>query len=130
MSIFSDTKILRLHCNQAPESAKVKEFLTLLDFKVDSEFVEFVTHCDGAEGFVSDDNFVQIWSLEDILALNPYYKEIAVCNNLLFFGSDGSNLGFAVDKLTGEFVPADFIDIGTVTPKRIGISFREFLNKL
>jgi hypothetical protein len=130
MSIFSDKTVLKLRCNNAPRREDVKIFIGSLDFKVDPDLIEFITHCDGAEGFISDDSFIQMWRLEDVLSLNPYYDDIEECKDLLFFASDGSNLGFAVDKRTGEFVAIDFLDIGMNPPKTIGSSFRDFLHAL
>lgn len=130
MNIFSDSNVLKLRCNNAPQRADVEVFMNSLDFNVDPDLIEFITQCDGAEGFVSDDSFVQIWRLEDVLSLNPYYEDIEECKDLFFFGSDGSNLGFAVDKHSGNFVAIDFLDIGMKPPQTLGSSFRDFLHSL
>lgn len=125
-----DAVLEKLDCNERPDPTVVEQFLTSLDFVVDKELLDFVIQNDGAEGFVSDEIFLQIWPLKDIISLNPYYEDVEICHRLLFFGSDGSNLGFAVDKVTGGFVSLDFLEIGDTDPLQIASSFGEFLKVL
>ena len=68
-----------------------------------------------------------MWALEDILALNPYYEDVKECENLFFFGSNGSNTGFAFNKIDGIIVSINFLDILDREPDFISKTFESFL---
>jgi hypothetical protein len=122
--------IQKLHCNAAPTNEEIKILTEKLDFDLDKDFLGFLTACDGGEGFVSENKFLQMWTIRQIMDLNPYYPDISICNELYFFGSDGSNLGFAIDKHYGTVVSIDFLEIGQAEPHFEGASFRDFLARI
>lgn len=102
-------------------------FIKSLDFDIDQDFTEFCKLYDGAQGFLSSSNYLQLWNIDDIITLNPYYVDIEECNNLYFFGSNGSNLGFAFNKENDEIVSIDFLEISLVKPKFLSNNFYSFL---
>ncbi|MGE3467928.1 MAG: SMI1/KNR4 family protein [Pyrinomonadaceae bacterium] len=124
------SKLESLQCGPAPQSDILKSLRARLDFKVDPDFIKFVSRCSGAEGFISGGNYLQIWSVEDMLALNPYYPDNLESHRLFFFGADGSNLGYAFDKTTSEIVSIDFLDIGDRQPTSLAKTFFEFIERL
>jgi len=101
-----------------------------IDFQIDKDYLGFIKKHNGAEGFLSRDNYLLLWNVEDLTALNPYYKDDPECKNYFFFGSDGSNLGYAFDKSNSDVIAIDFLEIGTTEPKFIATSFKLFINKL
>jgi len=124
-----DNLISRLNRNDAPTERDYTNFLQKIDFVIDSGFKDFIRSYDGAEGEINGEDFIILWNIEDLLALNPYYKGIDECKNLFFFGTDGSNLGFAFDKKTGFVVSIDFLEIAQKEPNKMASSFGEFLER-
>lgn len=127
MGVLDQIIDLGLRPQAPPTSDQLSEFSEKLDFDLDSDLKEFVFSSDGASGFIGDDVFVQLWSLDDMTSLNPYYDDIEQCKDLFFFGTDGSNKGYAFVKATGEVVSIDFLEIGRVDPLPQGASFMDFL---
>ena len=120
----------KLRCKAAPIEADYERFLVKIDFEIDKEFLEWTRTYGEAAGFVSPDRFLQFWSIDDMVVLNPYYEDIKECESLFFFASNGSNLGYAFDKTNGKIVSIDFLDIGDVEPTASGESFTDFLRLL
>jgi hypothetical protein len=106
------------------------ELLAKINFQIDIDFLEFIKKHNGAEGYIGGDNFLLFWTIEQLIALNPYYEEVEECKKLFFFGTDGSNLGYAFEKETGKIISIDFLDISTVNPDFISDSFELFLEKI
>lgn len=119
--------IAKLDKNPPPGESAYLSFMNKIDFKADEDFILFIKEYNGAEGFLNEDTFVLFWNIDDIIALNPYYVEIQDCDSLFFFGSDGSNLGYAFDKKKGNIVAIDFLEISERTPEIISENFESFL---
>lgn len=115
--------------NDAPDPAAYSALLAKIDFRIDEDFLEFIKTYDGAEGEMGR-NYLMLWNIEDILALNPYYEDIPECEKLFFFGSDGSSYGYAFEKDGGKIVGIDFLDIGEKEADFHAESFIEFLRKV
>lgn len=98
-----------------------------VDFPLDGNFRTFILASDGANGFVGDDAYLVLWSISDLIELNPYYDDVDLCRRLLFFGSDGSSEGYAFVKASGVVVSIDFLDIESADPVKRGASFLDFL---
>ena len=120
----------KLKKNDVPDKDSFHALLKKDDFGIDIDYLEFIKKHNGAEGFLSNDNYILLWNVQDLIALNPYYKDEPKCTNYFFFGSDGSNLGFAFDKKNKNIIAIDFIEIGITEPEFIATSFKLFINKL
>ncbi len=116
--------------NDEPEIESLNYLITKIDFKIDEEFLEFYKKFDGMEGYlVNSDIFIMFWKIEEIISLNPYFEEVPICDELMFFGTDGSSLGYAIDKKNSKFVSIDFYEIMEIAPTFIANSFFDFLNR-
>jgi len=113
--------------NSAPTEQLYFELQEKIDFEIDNDYLEFIKEHNGAEGFLNENSFIQLWAIEDILALNPYYEDVKECENLFFFGSNGSNTGFAFNKIDGIIVSINFLDILDREPDFISKTFESFL---
>lgn len=120
----------KLSKNEIPTQSLYERFLEKIDFNIDGDYLNFISQNDGAEGDIGKEKYLSLWDIENILACNPYYEDVEVCNNLLFFGTDGSNYGYAFNKKTNKIIGIDFLDIGSVPPDEIANSFKEFLTNL
>ena len=130
MNEFLQTQMQKLGCGQPPSRNEYYKLISEIDFPIDSTFLEWIEVCSQAEGPMSSRTYIQFWKIDDILTLNPYYKDLEAANRLFFFGSDGSSLGYAFDKENGNVVAIDFIDIGIADPVILGGSFVEFMENL
>lgn len=120
-------QISSLELNDAPTENAYNMLVQKIEFEIDLDFLSFIKSHDGASGNVGKEGYVDLWNIEDIIALNPYYADMPACKELLFFGSDGSNLGYAFDKSTSHIVAIDFLEIGKNSPTYIAESFKGFL---
>ena len=117
-----------LNFNLEPDEAKYKVFLNSIDFKIDKDFIEFYKNHNGAEGYLNSGSYINLWNIDDMLALNPYYDYVEKCENIYFFGTNGSNLGLAFDKKSGGIISIDFLEISIVEPNFISNKFIDFIN--
>ena len=101
----------QLNKNEAPDSIVYSALLQKINFNIDKGFIEFIKNHNGAEGNISENSYLILWNIEQLISLNPYYEDNKECEELFFFGTDGSNLGYAFDKKSGEVVSIDFLDI-------------------
>lgn len=120
----------QLNKNEAPDSIVYSALLQKINFNIDKGFIEFIKNHNGAEGNISENSYLILWNIEQLISLNPYYEDNKECEELFFFGTDGSNLGYAFDKKSGEVVSIDFLDISQIQPTVIANSFAAFLNAL
>lgn len=120
----------RLDLNDAPAEHGYNMLVQKIDFEIDPDFLAFIKSHDGASGNAGEEGYVHLWNIEDIIALNPYYEDVPVCKELFFFGSDGSNLGYAFDKVCGNIVAIDYLEIGIKSPTYAANSFKSFLISL
>lgn len=98
-----------------------------IDFAIDLDYLDFIKKHDGSEGFLNENTFIQFWNIDDLIALNPYYEDVEKCGKLFFFGTDGSNLGFAFSKLDSTIVSIDFLEILDKDPDFVSKTFISFL---
>ncbi len=106
------------------------DLLRKLDFRMDTDYISFIKTKNGAEGLIGNNSYVLLWNIEELIDLNPYYEGGVDCKELFFFGSDGSNFGYAFDKKSGEIVGIDFLNISNEQPQIIANSFELFLQTL
>jgi hypothetical protein len=121
------TSLSKLETNPQPSPSLLNDFLSNIDFDLDKDYIEFINNSNGSEGSLSEDSYVTFWKIEDVLALNPYYDDVEECEKLFFFGSDGANLGYAFDKITGNIVAIDFLEISISSPLILASNFDTFL---
>jgi hypothetical protein len=119
-----------LEKNKAPTEPLYSSLLKKIAFRMDKAFLEFFKNHNGAEGSVGENGFLLIWNINDLIALNPYYEGEAECERLFFFGSNGSDFGYALEKETGKVVGVCFLDIGQEQPEMMAESFETFLKGL
>lgn len=116
--------------NEFPSQSLYNELKDKIDFNVDKDYLTFISKYNGAEGEIGDEQYLSLWDINNLLACNPYYEDVEECSTLFFIGTDGSNYGYAFDKITGNIVGIDFLDIGNANPKTIAKSFPAFLESL
>jgi len=116
--------------NDLPTADTFDAVVKKLDFPIDKDYLDFIQKHNGAAGFLNDEHYVLFWEVVDLIALNPYYKHDPKGNNYFFFGSDGSSLGYAFDKINDAIVAVDFYEFGIAEPTYIAPTFKLFIDKL
>jgi hypothetical protein len=125
-----EKKIEQLNKNEAPDNNDYSLLLKKIDFDIDKDFLEFIKNHNGAEGNIGSNRYILFWNTEQLISLNPYYEDDTKCEELFFFGTDGSNLGYAFDKKNKKIVSIDFLDISQIQSDIIADTFLSFLNVL
>jgi hypothetical protein len=125
-----EKEIGQLNKNEALDIDACSALLNKIDFNIDKDFIEFIKTHNGAEGNIRKNNYILFWNVEQIVLLNPYYEDNKESEELFFFGTNGSNLGYAFNKRNGKIVSIDFLDISRIEPDVIADTFLSFLNVL
>jgi hypothetical protein len=117
--------------NPPVEEGKVKKVQTELGITFPKDYIEFISYSNGAEGNIGE-NYLILWSIEDIIELNEAYGVNEFAKGLVLFGSDGGDTAFAFDTRTNETqivtVPFMGMDLDEVT--MCSNTFNGFLNYL
>ncbi|MEH7246855.1 SMI1/KNR4 family protein [Neobacillus niacini] len=100
------------------EENKVKEVETELGVTFPNDYLEFISYSNGAEGSIGE-NYLILWSIEDIIELNEAYGVNDFAKGLVLFGSDGGDTAFAFDTRKNETqivsVPFIGMDLSEIT---------------
>lgn len=122
-----DARIQTLNINDAPPRESYLLLSKKIDFEIDQDFLDFIKRYDGAEGFLNSNEYILLWGINDLIALNPYYEDNEKSLRLFFFATDGSNFGYAFSKENGKVVGIDFLDLYDKEPTILAESFESFL---
>jgi hypothetical protein len=97
-----------------------------------SQYVDFMTKSNGAEGFVGLNSYLMLWPVEEIVSLNKGYPVHKFAPGLVLFGSDGGGMAYAFDarSRTMPIVTIPFIGLDIKEAKLCGYTFVEFLEYL
>lgn len=95
-------------------------------------YVELMARSNGIEGFLSEENYVLLWPLEQLPGLNEGYGVTQFAPRLWLFGSNGGDAGYAFDTRSNGLpvVEVPFIGMSLDEAKPKGSSFVDFLEKL
>ena len=113
------------------EKNKVVEVETKLGITFPNDYIEFLSYSNGAEGSIGE-NYLILWSIEDIIELNEAYCVTDFAEGIVLFGSDGGNEAFAFDtrKNETEIVTIPFIGMDLSEIKTCSKTFNGFLQYL
>lgn len=75
----------------------VKEIEETLKIKFPQDYVEYMVKNNGYTGMLNE-QYYNIWKLEDIISMNNNYQVQEFFPNLIYFGSNGGGEAFAFDK--------------------------------
>lgn len=95
------TRTYGLELNSSVDKEKIKEVEIKLDVSFPIDYVRFITTSNGAEGSIGE-NYLLLWSIEDIINLNEAYAVNDFAKGLVLFGSDGADMAYAYDTRTSE----------------------------
>lgn len=95
-------------------------------------YVDLMVRSNGVEGFLSEENYLILWPLEQLAELNEGYGVAQFAPSLWLFGSNGGDAGYAFDTETEGLpvVEVPFIGVSLEEAKPRGGSFADFLKEL
>jgi hypothetical protein len=95
------------------------------------DFREFLQLTNGGEGMIGE-NYVMLWSAEELGQYNESYQVNEYAPGLLLFGSDGGGEGYAFDTRTASptVVTVPFVGMSLKYAKPVAPTFTAFLEKL
>lgn len=108
-------------------SAVEKHFNILLP----PTYRELILCSNGLEGFIGN-NYLVLWPIEEIIGLNVAYKVSEFAPGILLIGSNGGDLGYAIDcRGSGmSFVEVPLIGMSLDTLEIKGQSVPELISSL
>jgi hypothetical protein len=74
----------------------VEELSSSLGVALPSDYLDFLRHHNGGEGFIGD-NYIVFWKAEDLADFNREYEVEKYAPGILLFGSDGGGEGYGFD---------------------------------
>lgn len=105
----------------------VKEIEETLKIKFPQDYVEYMVKNNGYTGMLNE-QYYNIWKLEDIISMNNNYQVQEFFPNLIYFGSNGGGEAFAFDKSNNMCI-VSIPFIGTEEDKIIiANNFNDFMN--
>lgn len=93
------------------------------------DYVTFMMHTNGGEGFIGSGGYVVLWSIEELGPLNKAYEVGLNARGLLLFGSDGGGEAYAFDGRSGDMlvVRVPFVPMERQHVQSIARRFLDFL---
>lgn len=96
-----------------------------------AEYLDFLAWANGGEGFAGDD-YLALWSAEEVSNLNPAYQVDVYAPGLLLFGSSGGGEAFAFDLRCGAWnvVRVPFVGMDLSLADEVAGSFDAFVEQV
>ena len=127
-----DRYIERLELSEGASSEAIAELERKLSVQLPAEYRAFMERSNGAEGVIGEVGYLMLWSIEDVADLNDEYGVTEFAPDLVLFGSDGGDTGYAFDtrKSPPEIATVPFIGMDLNEVKAYATTFNEFLRNL
>jgi hypothetical protein len=131
MDFFLETLTKKMTKKPAVDLAFFEKTFSKLDFQMPVDYLEFIKGNNGGEGFVGENNYLNLWSIEDLINWNDNYKVDLYAPGYFIFASDGGGTAYAFAKKDGEIVAFQFVGmLMEDEPVILGKNFRSFLEYL
>lgn len=126
-----DSLLKRFNRNPSASPASLREFETVGSYHLPQDYLRFLSHSNGGEGFIGD-SYLILWKLEELRQLNDAYEVSQYAPGLIFFGSDGGGNAYAFDARSRNMpiVSVPFIGMQSDQIELLGTDFKSFLVKL
>lgn len=76
---------------------EIKKIESYFNIKLPNDYIEYMEKNNGYTGMINDE-YYDIWKIEDIISNNNDYEVQDFFPNLIYFGSNGGDEAFAFDK--------------------------------
>jgi len=122
----------RLMLREGVADSRIDDAEKTLGVKLPTEYVRFLEITNGGEGFIGENAYVLLWSVEDIARLDQAYEVQKYAPGLLVFGSSGGGEAYGFDTRVPHFpiVQVPFVGMSWELAQPLGDSFSSFLKHL
>lgn len=112
--------------------AEIERFLQRLGMKLPDDYLELLRECNGAEGFVSENAYLSLYKIEDVLGARKAYLDVGASSWLVIFGTDGAGTAYCFDARSEpmQVLEASFPCLDADPMYVRGKTFSEFLEYL
>jgi hypothetical protein len=119
-----------MHEGAAPEL--LKDLEGWLGKTLPADYTELMGKSNGVEGFVSEDQFLVLWPVENLKHMNELYAINEFAPGLLLIGSDGGDTGFALDTRNDpmDIKAIPFVGMSHAEAKTVGANLGNFIDWL
>jgi len=119
-----------LEC-KAIEDEDYENILKVRAMDLPTDYLDFISTCNGACGTLGEYGIHAIfWTVGDILALNPYYKEDEFSQSVIIVGSSGGGTNYGYYPKEGIFFHTDVYMMNAKEITRCGPTFFDFVQYL
>ena len=112
---------------------EIKYVAKALSINFPEDYFDWLLLSDGGSGFVGEDSYLLLWSLEQILSFNASFRKLEIhIPTLVMFGSDGGEVRYAYDTQLASLPVVEFYleSLDTKSVKLVGENFSDFLRNL
>ena len=117
---------------KGPSLAKpiLDRILGKIDFTLPDDYIDFITHYNGAEGVIGN-SYLQLLRAEELQKENEGYQVEKYAPGHFIFGSDLGGTAYAFNKSTLIVIAFDLVGMLVADdPLQMGENLTVFLNKL
>ena len=131
MRLFDNFKrnkeIEKLQRSNFDKNELIGEIEKYFKITLPKDYIEYFSENNGFTGVLNDE-YYDLWKLEDIITLNEEYKVQEFFPSLVYFGSNGGDEAYAFDKSNNMCI-VSIPFIGSEEDKKIiAKNFHEFIN--
>jgi hypothetical protein len=119
--------VQELEFNEPISSSAFSKVQWALNCKFPSGYLDFMKEKNGGMGTILDGKYVDLWAFESIESNNKDCEVEIDTPQLLFIGSDGGGMAFAIKRTEGTFISLDWLDTKGEYWIDAGSTFHEFL---
>lgn len=85
----------------------IAKFVNTINAVLPEDYIDFIKYSNGAEGFISNNAYLSLDSIDEIIELNKTFGQVDV-PWLLLFGTDGGSTGYGFDLRN---TPAQIVEV-------------------
>lgn len=126
-----NTYLSEVELTEAPSELLIKEFVHSVDFKLPSDYLDFISKSNGAEGPVGQNSYLILLSIEELMNDYKVYQTDLFFPDYFVFGQDAADTAYVIEKKTSHIHAIGFLaNSETDPPEFCGTNFLEFLRYL
>ena len=124
--------IKKLELRPPTTNDAINKLKKITNIKLPNEYKKFLKLTNGGEGFIGDNSYVMIWSIEELIELNELYEVSEYAPGLFVFGSNGGGEAYAFDTRSSSMniVQVPFVGIDIDLIRQMATTFDEFIENL
>ena len=132
MTLFHEKLLSGFNGNPPADAAAIRRFEADWGHALPEDYVRFLQHTNGGEGFVGQNAYVIFWRVEELSEMNDGYQVAEFAPGLFLFGSNGGGEAFAFDMRSDAkpIVSVPFVGMDLTLADALAPDFPAFLRRL